>query len=201
MKKYSIKHSLTDRIDWSDVEKILINEVLDEQLFAFEATAQLLWTDKAIYAHMESVEPSILARLEGDFEMPCRDSCLEMFLSPMNNDIKYFNFECNPNGATFLGIGHDRYDLKRLHPENIKELLSISTEINGNRWSLDFSMPAEFIKKYFPDFELKKGNIMHANFYRCADDGEPAYEMMWNRITNGNSDFHQPQFFGEIELI
>ena len=200
MKKYSVKHSMTSDIDWSEVPKLQINEVFDEPLFPFEAAAQLCWTDSAIVVHMESVEPSILARFEGDYEMPCRDSCLEMFFSPMADDMKYFNFECNPNAATFLGTGHDRYDLERLHPDNIKELLSIRTEIKEKSWSLDFSFPAEFIKAYFPDFELKQGKIMHANFYRCADDGVPVCEMMWNKITNGNTDFHQPQFFGEIEL-
>lgn len=201
MKKYSLMHINTDKINWSAVPKLQINEVFDEPLFPFEATAQLCWTDNAIHVHMESREASVLARFEGDYEMPCKDSCLEMFFSPMAPDLKYFNFECNPNGATFLGIGYDRYDLERLHPDNIRELLSIRTKAKEKSWSLDFSFPESFIKKYFPEFEIKQGKIMRANFYRCADDGLPVCEMMWNRITNGNTDFHQPQFFGELELV
>lgn len=201
MKKYLIKHCDSKEIDWSLVPKLTIKEtIIEEPLFPIEATAQLCWNENAIRVRMEAKEPEILARWTDDYSMPCEDSCLEMFFSPIYDDTKYFNFECNPNGATYLGIGHDRYDLERLHPDKIKELLSITIDRDEKSWRLSFSFPVEFIKKYFPEFNPRAGYKFRANFYKCGDDLKPTHELMWNPITNGNTDFHQPEFFGEVEL-
>ena len=165
-----------------------------------EAFAQLCWDETHLYVCLSATEPNILARFDDDQSSVCRDSCLEMFLNPIASDGRYFNIEINPNGASFFGFGHDRYDLMRLHPWNVRELLNIKTVVTGNFWSVSYCIPANVIQLFMPEFELKSGHRMRANFYCCGDDIVPVHELMWNPITNGNSDFHQPEFFGDLLL-
>ena len=66
--------------------------------------------------------------------------------------------------------------------------------------TLQYDIPHSFIRLFIPEFDPVSGHRMHANFYKCGDDIQPEHELMWNPITNGNADFHQPEFFGELVL-
>ena len=116
------------------------------------------------------------------------------------DNVAYFNFEMNPFGASYLGFGHGRNDLVRLHPGNVRELFNIRTSIDDSSWTLQYDIPHSFIRLFIPEFDPVSGHRMRANFYKCGDDIQPEHELMWNPITNGNADFHQPEFFGELVL-
>lgn len=182
------------------IPKLKIDQYMVRPEASVCASAQLCWTHDALRVYMTAMEHTILARFNGEYDAVCRDSCLEFFFSPMENDNRYFNIEINPNGACFFGFGYDRESLIRLHPWDIRNLLDIHTCRTNEGWSVAFSMPLELIRLFFPNFTLCSGIKMRANFYKCGDDLEPNHELMWNRIENNNPDFHQSQFFGELIL-
>ena len=197
---YKVVKRQKENIDWSEVPKLKIDQYQAKPQLPVEAAAQMCRDDEAFYVHMEATEDNILARFTGEDDMVCRDSCLECFISPDTADGRYFNIEINPNGATYLGVGNNIKDLVRLHPDNIRDLFSIKTFRNGNTWGLNYRIPFDFIRSYMPHFTPEKGLVMRANFYKCGDDINPVHELSWSPITNGNPDFHQPEFFGELIL-
>lgn len=197
---YTVIKSDTEEIDWSAVPKLQISNYQTQPLLPVKATGQMCWGEEDFFVRLEATEGNILARFTGEYDQVCRDSCLECFLSPDLKDGRYFNIEMNPNGATYLGIGTSIKDLRRLHPDNIRQLFSIRTCRDGDTWSVDYRIPFSFIREYMPGFLAEKGHPMRANFYKCGDDIEPVHELSWSPITNGNSDFHQPEFFGDLVL-
>lgn len=62
-----------------------------------------------------SYEKEIMAARENMNDPVCRDSCMEFFLKPNpENDSRYLNFELNPRGTLFLGIGKDRFEYMKI---------------------------------------------------------------------------------------
>lgn len=199
MNKYVVKQ-ISNQINWSLISEMKINNYIEKPILPVLAAAQMCWDKEYLHVRLTAKESEILARFVGDADPVCQDSCLEMFLCPIAEDSRYFNIEVNPNGASFFGFGHNREDIIRLHPWNVRELLNIETYQEGNFWSVRFDIPERVIRLFMPEFSLKKGHRMRANFYKCGEDIKPAHEMIWNPITNGNSDFHQSEFFGDLIL-
>ena len=67
-------------------------------------------------------------------------------------------------------------------------------------WGVSYCVPQSVIRLFMPDFTLRAGLHMRANFYKCGDDLCPPHELCWSPITNGVTDFHQPAFFGDLYL-
>lgn len=200
MNRYTIPKCSGDSADWKDVPEVRIAYNLVESPFPVQASAQMCWSESAIHVLMTAQEEPILARFTGNCDPVCHDSCLEIFLSPIVGDMRYFNFEFNPNGACYFGFGSGRENLMRLHPWDLQKLLSVKTWREGNRWGVCFDIPLETIRLFMPEFTLYEGRRMRGNFYKCCEDLSPTHELVWNPITNGVSDFHQPEFFGELVL-
>jgi len=189
-----------DEIDWSKIPGIKIESYQKEPEADVDAAAQVCWDEEKLYVRLTSTEPCILARYTGECDPVYQDSCLEMFLCPKAEDGRYFNFEFNPNGSSFVGFGYGREDRMRLHPLDIKKLLSVRNYREGNSWEIRFDVPITMIQLFMPEFTLTEGRRMRGNFYTCGDDVKPYHELSWNPITNGNDDFHQSEFFGELVL-
>lgn len=92
---------------WSALEEAEISVYpWDETGYRPQSRARLGWTPEGLYVLMYSREKEIRAeetRIGGGVY---NDSCLELYIGELNNPI-YFNFECNPIGAMFIGIGAD----------------------------------------------------------------------------------------------
>lgn len=200
MKKYIISHSALETIDWLNVPEIKIESYQKKPEAKIDAAAQVCWSKERLCVRLTCTEPSILARYSGECDPVYRDSCLEMFLCPKAEDGRYFNFEFNPNGASFFGFGYGRDDRIRLHPLNIRKLLNIRNHIESCFWEIQFDIPVKLLQLFMPDYSLIEGRKMRGNFYTCGDDVEPNHELMWNLITNGINDFHQSAYFGELVL-
>lgn len=198
MKEYVVLLCTDEKINWSRVPVLPIDYYQTKPKLPVSAMAQLCWNSDAIFVRMAATESKILARFTGDYAPVCADSCLEMFVSPYNDDGRYFNFECNPNGATNLGFGYGRNDRIRLILRNIHTRLAVETFRKENTWGVLFKLPLKVLQLFQPGFTLCAGVKMRANFYKCGDDIIPRHELMWNPITNGKVDFHQPCFFGNL---
>lgn len=200
MNKYVIFHNTSGDIIWSDVPELRIDSYQKKPDANISAVAQICWNVEKLSVRLSCTEPAILARYMGENDPVYRDSCLEMFLCPKAEDGRYFNFEFNPNGSSFVGFGYGRNDRMRLHPINIRKLLSIRNYREGDFWEIRFDVPVTLLQLFMPEYTLTEGRKMRGNFYACGDDVEPNHELMWNLITNEKSDFHQPEFFGELVL-
>jgi len=201
MISYTVSHVESKPTDWSGIPELELAYCFDKSPLTERVYARVCWSGEAFHVQLRAVESAILARYTRHTDPVWTDSCLEMFFSPVDGDGRYFNFECNPNGAVCFGFGYGRYDRIRLLPfADLKTLCSLETVRTDDGWGVNFSMPEEVIRLFFPEFSLESGRKMHANFYKCGEDLPQNDERMWSPITNGNSDYHQSEFFGELIL-
>ncbi|MBE7055994.1 MAG: hypothetical protein E7388_00945 [Ruminococcaceae bacterium] len=174
--------------------------------------AAISYDDNGFNIYMRSYEKNI--RFEGkERNDPVHlDSCMEFFISPVENNLAYFNFEINPLGTLYTGFCSTglRKDSQKIENNLNKEYFDICAmskkdAINYNEnadknsyWEISYSVPFEYIKKYMPDFKPK--GKMRANFYKCGDMTITEHYVVWNNIEVPEPDYHRPEFFGELEL-
>jgi hypothetical protein len=157
--------------------------------------------DTAFYVFMETDESEIRAE-ERDFSKNVyTDSCMELFLMPdPARSARYFNWEFNPCGAMYLSLGTSRYDREDVSPENYRELFRLKTAVRADGWTLEYRIPFDFLRRYFPAFEPRAGHCMRGNFYKCGDKTARPHYGCWSPIDLPAPEFHCPEFFGEMTL-
>ncbi len=196
MKEYVITH--TKNVDWNKIPLIEINEFYGEKAEEITATAQIAYNDEAFFIRLTTCEKDY-RKVETDaLGMPCEDSCLEFFFSPINGDKRYFNIEFNANACMFLGMGSSVDDLTRLTFVD-EELFHPQIKESDCGWEITYSIPYSFIKRFFKDFKAEKGQYIMANCYKCSDKGKIQHYITWNPIVKlPRSSFHNPDCFGKM---
>ena len=164
------------------------------------AFGQLVYDEKALYVRLEAVEAHIRAENTEVSQEPCEDSCLEFFFSPVPGDRRYFNVEFNPNGLMFLGLATGIPDLVRLWPMEA-DLFAFSSEHTEGGWAITYEIPHEFIRRFFPSYEVKPGIAIRGNFYKCGDLTERPHFLAWNPFPEERHTFHDPDNFGEFCFV
>ncbi len=204
--KQAIITKVSGPIDWDKIPSVAINELVETESTDITAAAQICYDENALYLRLSAKETEIRAVETGPTGNPCEDSCLEFFFSPMEGDIRYFNFEMNVNTCLYLGLGSCVADLTRLIPA---EEEGNGTEFNfhpranrdGEHWEVTYQIPYAFIRRFFPDFSVYSGKTMRANFYKCADLTTVPHYLAWNPITRkGSCVFHTPSDFGLLRF-
>lgn len=195
IKSYDIK-KVAGNPDWSSIEKLNIDTRYMETPDTITAQAQICYNDEALLVHLETEEAEIRAVEKGPLGAPCKDSCLEFFFSPMEEDDRYFNIEFNINGCLFLGFGSSLDDLTRLIVENIEDILKPQIKKGDKGWEIYYSIPFSFIRRFFPEFDAEPDKAMRANCFKCADFSNPPHYMSWNPIESEHFTFHTPSSFG-----
>ena len=173
--------------DWSAVPSAEIGNLLWTESCDVRAWAQLCWTEEALRLRLRAAERDIRAEERGLLGMPCRDSCLEFFFCPSAGDLRYFNIEFSPSGCMYLGFGRSIEEHSRL-------LVTGAEALFGAR------VTAEFVRRFFPEFELRRGLRLRGNFYKCGDATVQPHYLAWNPVTSAVPAFHRPWEFGEIVL-
>ncbi len=163
------------------------------------AQAQLCWDENALYVRLEAVEPHIRKEETGALAKTWEDSCLELFLRPTERP-DYFNIEMTPNRAIFLGFGTEKSNIIRLLVRNVEALLDSQVEFTDGGWVLTYQVPFAFIRRFFPEFEAKKGVKMYGNTYKCGDCTVAPHYMAWAPIARPEDSFHCPKQFGTLIL-
>ncbi len=158
----------------------------------------LTYSDKGFHIHFDVFETNPRATFTKNFSPVCEDSCVEWFVN-FNPDIckRYFNFEVNPNGAMDLSFRISRDEYVDTTNDDI-ESLNIVTKINDDFWTVDYTVPFEFIKKYIENYEFKIGTVMKGNVYKCGDNTEFEHYGCWGMVDRDAPDFHTPQYFKEM---
>lgn len=197
MKEYIITRK-PKNLDWDMIPKLSIDTPLfaGDEVF-IRAFGQICYDNDALYVRLSCDEKEIRAELNGLLDEVCNDSCMEFFFCPMEGDKRYFNIESNLNGAIFLGFGTNVHTLVRLIPEepSIKPVAKKTVE----GWELSYSIPFEFIRRFFPDFSPKSGKHIRANCFKCGDMTSRPHYYTWNETPPlPNASFHNPDGFGKM---
>ena len=185
--------------EWSKIPMIPIDYQVEPTEAEVSAIAQICYDEEALYVRLSAKEKHIRAEYTGPLDMPCQDSCLEFFFSPMEGNNRYFNIEFNPNCCVYLGIGSCLQDLVRLLPEG-RDVLWPKAERTEDGWNVTYHIPASFIRQFFPGFVLESGKAIRANFYKTGDLTVEPHNFSWNPIAEGEHSFHRPCDFGVLEL-
>lgn len=162
------------------------------------AWARLCHDDETLYVSMEAEETPVRAVLTGPLDQVCDDSCLEFFFAPLPGDSRYFNFEWNPLGTLNLGFGGLRAGRVRQIVKKPDELFRPQPWQAEGHWGIRFQVPAEFIRRYMPEFRLS-GDAA-CNFYKCGDKTARPHYLAWSPLTADTPDFHRRQDFGVIHF-
>ena len=197
MREYTAQHC-NGMPNWADVPAVNIDQKLHPTDANVTAQAQLCYDEHALYVRLSAQENPIRAELTGKLDEICEDSCLEFFFCPADNDPRYFNIECNPNGCLFLGFGPNVEELVRLIPEN-PSIQPVAKRIPGG-WETVYAIPYSFIRMFFPGFSPASGSTMRANFYKCGDKTEIPHYLCWNQVPQQRCAFHNPSAFGLVHF-
>ncbi len=192
MKHYTITR-VDGRPDWRAIPALDIGEQLWRPPVDISAAAQLAWDDERLYVRLSAVEKHIRAEHTGPLGMPCEDSCLEFFFSPMPGDVRYFNVEYNPNACLYLGFGADRDGIRLMVD---RALFNPRTARTDDGWLVEYAVPYSFVRVFMPGFKPAPGGTMRANCFKCGDLTPAEHYLAWNPCTSDTPDFHRPQDFG-----
>lgn len=187
-----------DALDWNGIDRVELKDTGWLESAPVRAWAQLCHDGENLYVRMEAEESLVRATLTGLLDQVCDDSCLEFFFAPDWGDGRYFNFEFNPLGALNLGFGGPRPSRVRQIVKKPAELFRPEPfQIEGG-WGIQYLVPEEFIRRYFPAFRLT--GRCACNFYKCGDKTAQPHYLSWNPMTAAMPDFHRRQDFGTLIL-
>lgn len=198
MREYTIAR-VTGKPDFSAIEPLQIDTLLWSPEVPITASAKLCYDDAGIHVQLSAQEPNIRAEERGPLGFPCQDSCLEFFFCPIEGDDRYLSIECNPNGCLYLGFCNTGRRIVRLLPDEVKAITPVIERTEGG-WSVTYTVPADYVRLFFPAFELKSGVSLRANCYKCGDLTVQEHYMSWNPVEVADPDFHVPEFFGLMHL-
>ncbi len=159
--------------------------------------------NEGIYARLWSFEDNIRCECTKRDDPVYTDSCLELFLMPVEGDSRYINFEMNKNGVYLSQIGEKREN--RVFIKEITPLEPVITpfeiEENGKTaWGCEIFLPDSFIADvYKKDYSTTKKTIK-GNFYKCADSSITPHYGACFPVTTIPPGFHNPNCFGSILL-
>ena len=162
-----------------------------------EARAYVAYDDAGLHVLMCAHERTINAEVKQFNGEVYRDSCLEFFLQPFEDDARYLNIEINAAGAALIGVGTDRFDRQRLPqpPEGMD--ICVSRHRDG-WWAVAYVIPAPFIREIYGRVPAP-GSEMRGNFYKCDESIHPHFGT-WAPVVNFQPDFHLPEWFGRLYL-
>lgn len=182
-------------IDWASIPELSLDNIQWEPDQGVRAYGQLCHDDNALYVHLRAVESNIRAEYTEQFSPVYQDSCLEFFFQLEGYD-RYMNFEINPNGCLYVGIGHERADSAPLDiTDDLTELFDIRSGKTDDGWEVYYTIPLSFLQEYYPDCSL--AGILYANVYKCGDKTNHKHYLSWNYIGYGKARFSSSRVFWE----
>ena len=181
-----------------NIPTITITDYIDPNGYCPKIVFSVTYSDEGFHVHYDAYEKNPKRVMTQHFQPVHLDSCLEWFVrfDPEHSQ-RYVNFEVNANGVINFSFRMDRYD-ELFFTEEDAECLNIKTEIFEDYWTIDYTVPFTFIKKYIPDYEFKKGMVLDSNVYKCGDETEFEHYGCWKMVDRTKPDFHLPRYFGKM---
>ncbi|MEA5081999.1 MAG: carbohydrate-binding family 9-like protein [Dysgonamonadaceae bacterium] len=186
---------------------------------AFTKIDQVNWPDQfakvlpvSVHVAHDNENLFLLYKVEGeqlravntkDFESVWEDSCVEFFMQ-REGEQEYRNFECNALGTLLASKRFSRDTAVKLTDQmpgifrfsTIYHRYQNDTEVSD--WSLYLEIPKSALG--FQQDESLAGQNIRGNFYKCGDETPEPHFLSWSPIETEKPDFHQPKFFGLLEL-
>lgn len=184
--------------DWERVETLPIDHLLWTEPVDIAAWAKICYDAENLYVRLWAKEADIRAEHTTETGMPCEDSCLEFFFAPDPDDTRYFNFEFNPNGASWVGVAYGRHNAVRLLPD--VSMFAPTTRRTADGWEVTYHIPLSFIRAFFPRASFFSGKSMRANCYKCGDLTPHPHYLAWNFVNSPTPEFHSRPNFGEMRF-
>ena len=188
------EYTIVRRTDWANVPVLTMEHHLHPTVADVTAQAQLCYDENALYVRLEAKEANIRKEHTDPLAEICEDSCLEFFLCPMEGDDRYFNLEFNANGNVYLGFGASLPTLHRLIPE--KQFIFPKVTFTDDGWVIEYAIPHDFVRIFFPGYAPAPGKTIRANCYKCGDLTEKPHWLCWNFVPEERHTFHCPDYFG-----
>lgn len=167
-----------------------------------ESFAQLVAVEnEGIYARLWSFENNLRCVCTKRDDPVYQDSCLELFLMPVEGDRRYINFEVNPSGIYLSQIGENRNERRFIKEITDAEpvITPFSSAENGKEaWGYEIFLSDEFISSvYGIEYHTAEATI-RGNFYKCADSSRSPHYGAFFPVTTAALGFHNPECFGNI---
>ena len=199
MRQYTIT-KVTGKPDWSKIPTLDVDNYQWCEKLDIKMKSQICYDENGLYVHLRAWETNIRAELTEPMSMVCEDSCMEFFFRPVENDLRYFNLEINPNGQMYIGFGPNMPELVRLAIQEEDTLLQKKCSYTEDGWEVFYTFPLSVIRVFFPGYELKSGMKIYANSYKCGDECVIPHFISWNKVDVPEPSFHQPEHFGLMVL-
>lgn len=158
---------------------------------------------EGIHAALWSFEENVRCECTRRDDPVYTDSCLELFLLPVEGNSRYINFEVNKNGVYLSEIGtcrSDRVFIKEL--TDLEPVIdTIKIEENGKTaWGYEILLSEGFVSAlYKTDFTVRE-TTTKGNFYKCAELSANPHFGTFFPVNTEKPDFHRPEFFGNIKF-
>ena len=167
MRQYTIT-KVTGTPDWSKIPALDVDNYQWCEKLDIQMKSQICYDEDGLHVHLRAWETNIRAELKEPMSMVCEDSCMEFFFRPVENDLRYFNLEINPNGQMYIGFGPNMPELVRLALQEEDTLLQKKCNYTEDGWEVFYTFPLSVIRVFFPGYELKSGMTIYANSYSAA---------------------------------
>lgn len=167
-----------------------------------KTTAQLIWKQATGFeVKMRCYEPYSEAVYREADSPVYKDSCMECFLNFYPQDgKKYINFEVNVNGAMLCQTGTKKTGRVFIRNMGVKQP-AVYVRKTAQYWEVKYTIPLSLVQAVYGKSQFKKGHIITGNFYKCGDETKALHFGSWKKIMTEKPDFHQPDFFGEIQIL
>ena len=182
----------------ADIPTITLTDYIDPNGYCPKIVFSVTYSDKGFHVHYDAYEKDPKRVMTEHFQTVHLDSCLEWFINfDPEHTSTYINFEINANGVINFSHRVDRNTDEKFTVEDA-ECLNIKTEIFDDMWTLDYTVPFTFIKKYMPEYEFKIGAVLPSNVYKCGDETAVEHYGCWKMVDREKPDFHRPEYFGRM---
>jgi len=188
--------------------------------FLPSVAVRLLWNQEGIYGIYRVEDRYVLAEKLDDQGQVCKDSCVEFFVRPADNNSRpaegYFNFEFNCIGTLHCAYRAAQRDADNkpifsrfINAEELAAVRRVPSLPHAARredpqpltWTLGFFIPFAVLGHYtdLPDFSAGKGSSWTCGFFHCADNSSHQRWLSWQPHPQLN--YHLAECFGELRFL
>lgn len=162
---------------------------------------QIVYDEKGFKVLFTVGEKNPKRDMKNHFDPVNLDSCVEIFLNfDPKTSKRYMNFEVNANGAMNVAFRADRHDKVVLKKEEVEGFF-IKAEVFDDYWTVGYTISYDFIKSYYPEFDINKCEYLLGNAYKCGDETEIEHYIALFDVGTPTPDYHRIEYFQKFELV
>ena len=188
---------------WADAEQVEIDRYWSGEKAPKSrySTAQLLWSDRALYVRFVSVqnEPLIAAErpdlAKKSIGLWDRDVC-EIFIAPdKKKPNNYFEFEIAPNGE-WIDLGIEVLPNKRITDWEYASGMRSAARVENEKVVSAIKVEWEAFGR-----TPNRGETWRGNLFRCVGKDPGRGYLAWRPTLTKQPAFHVPDKFGVFEFV